>query len=73
MDHKRTIVGSRLLRRRTDGGTFQRIAPPAPFMSQLLVGAERQPQAEDASRAYVLGSKVAARRLPAGYRTAQTV
>jgi hypothetical protein len=69
------------LRRRTDGRLFGRIAPSASFMSQLLVGAGPG-AAEDADNhdrsnmalgAYATGSRIAVRRLPAGYRTALDV
>jgi predicted secreted protein len=72
---------AKILRRRTDGTTFARIAPNASFMSQLLVGAEpagaQEAAPQDRSNlalgAYATGSRIAVRRLPAGYRTALDV
>lgn len=56
--------------RRTDSATFRRIAPGAPFLSQLI--ATRPGDAAPrlaATTAYALGARMAVRRLPAGYRT----
>ena len=69
---------ARLLRRKTDGGTFARIAPPAAFLSQLIA-ADHAPRLAAAGHpvpinaaatgAYVTGSRIATRRMPTGYRT----
>jgi hypothetical protein len=68
-------------RRRADQPMFARIAPDAGFISQLI--AEHQhlaPQRErrraplaDGIGAYAAGSRIAIRRLPAGYTTTRTV
>jgi hypothetical protein len=56
--------------RRTDSATFKRIAPGAPFISQLI---GRRPVTAGpqlaAAAAYALGGRMAVRRLPPGYRT----
>jgi hypothetical protein len=66
-----------LLRRKTDGATFTRIAPPAAFLSQMIAAdrtprlavAERRAPLNAATGAYATGSRIATRRMPAGYRT----
>ena len=65
-----------LLRRRNDRRTFASIAPPASFLSQMMVGesgSTSAPAEADLTHlalgAYATGSRIAIRRLPAGYRT----
>jgi hypothetical protein len=68
---------AKLLRRKTDGGTFMRIAPPAAFLSQMiaadraprLAAADRRAPINAATSAYATGSRFATRRMPVGYRT----
>jgi hypothetical protein len=71
---------ARVLRRRTDRSTFAAIAPPASFLSHLIVGDARAtgaPRGADRTNlalgAYATGSQITIRRLPAGYRTALDV
>lgn len=55
--------------RRTDSMTFRRIAPGAPFLSQVIGSPGGQAPRLAANAAYALSARIAVRRLPAGYRT----
>ena len=65
--------------RRTDSATFARIAPGAPFLSQLIAAnarpAPRRPgpdaAAGGAARTYAAGATIAVRRLPPGSHTSR--
>ena len=59
-------------RRRGDSATFARIAPAAPYLSQLLASDRpslSEPPGQDAACAYDLTAARAVRRLPPGNRT----
>jgi hypothetical protein len=58
----------KILRRATDRQVFARIAPPAGFVSQAMLDRAAQRSAPEAIGAYTAGSRIAVRRLPAGYR-----
>lgn len=55
--------------RRTDSTTFQRIAPGAPFLSQLMGLPTGHTPRLAATAAYAVSARRMVRRLPAGYRT----
>ena len=62
----------KILRRTGDRQVFARIAPPAGFVSQAMLGRAAPRSAPEAIGAYATGARIAVRRLPAGYRTTRT-
>ncbi len=60
---------SRILRRSSDRPLFARIAPPADFVSQAILGRAAPRSATEAVGAYAASARAGVRRLPPGYRT----
>lgn len=58
----------KILRRCSDRLVFARIAPAAGFVSQAILERTAPRSAPEAIGAYAAGSRIAVRRLPAGYR-----
>jgi hypothetical protein len=61
------------LRRSSDNQVFVRIAPAASFLSQMIAERRLPAHADAAIGAYAAGSRIAVRRLPAGYTTTRVV
>lgn len=59
--------------RRTDSATFRRIAPGAPFLSQLMAIPAGHTPRPAVTAAYAASVRRMVRRLPIGYRTTREV
>lgn len=59
--------------RRTDSATFKRIAPAAPYLSQLIGLPTGYALRIAVTAAYARGAGISVRRLPPGYRTTRDV